>query len=342
MTTNSIPRYQADQIKSQLESSRLFILEGPAKNDKLNLVLNIISEISSDHHLLLAADIKEAQRNEGTWKKWTKSHWDKPYLILHRAELIKDLDGFIEHALSAENSPTIICICDYKPAINEMLAEALSQNGSYVEIYPLSFYEIAQHHGLGTIEQQLEERLIHGAYPNIMAAEENAQEKLNHIIDDMLGRSLSSTDRVNKKDNLKKVLQVFAFEMGNMISFNEVATRTDLDNETVERYVRLFEKAFIVKVVPCFYGGNKYEMKKGASVFFVDNGIRNALINNFNPMDWRQDATQLWRNWLFIEKFKWNNLLQRKSELYTWRTHTTQRIDFMEVFEGNMKGFQTS
>ncbi|CAN0021586.1 unnamed protein product [Chrysoparadoxa australica] len=219
---------------------------------------------------------------------------------------------------------------------------AIQSNDLMIQLYPPSFYEIAQAKGMGALEEQLEQRLIYGSYERVMENPEDAQAILDEFIDEMIASSLSAKERINKKGRLKHVLQVFAFEMGNLISYNEVGVRTGLDNETVERYVQLFEKANIVKIIPSYFGGNKYEMKKGNSVFFIDNGIRNALINNFNPMEWRQDATQLWRNWLLMEKMKWNNLIKRNAELYTWRTHTNQRIDFMERFDGKIKGYQTS
>ncbi len=342
MPTSPISRYQQNQIADQLKTSRIFILEGPANNNKFEFIKSTLLDLKFDFHSLQESDISTTQKNEGTWKEWIETHWDKPHLVIHRAELVKDLEELIEYALSNENSPSIICVCDFKPTLNEILHQALTENGCYLQMYPNSFYEIAQHQGMGTLEKQLEDRLIYGAYSDILETTEGTEERLNAFIDEILTKKLSATERVNKKENLKKVLQVFAFEMGNMISFNEVAMRTDLDNETVERYVRIFEKAFILKMVPCYYDGNKYEMKKGNSVFFIDNGIRNALINNFNPMDWRQDASQLWRNWLFIEKMKWNNLLNRESEMFTWRTHTTQRIDFLEIHKGQMRGYQCS
>ena len=130
--------------------------------------------------------------------------------------------------------------------------------------------------------------------------------------------------------------------MGNLISYNDIALRCDLDNETVQRYVLLFEKAFILKRIPSYYSGKKYEMKKGVSVYFVDNGIRNALINNFNSMDWRNDATALWRNWLMIEKMKWNASIGRKAEYYTWQSHTKQRVDMIEKVGDQILAYQTS
>jgi predicted AAA+ superfamily ATPase len=338
----SIPRIQKQAIAEALSSSKIVLIQAADGLFNEKLVNEILQEKNLTSISLDADQMAEFNKGNASWKTWLKENRSAPVIIMNRGELMGDLDPFIEAFLADENLPNLIVLCQVKPHINELLFEALEANNLAFTIHPPSFYEIAQVKGMGSLEAELEERLIFGSYPEVMQNPESAAEKLNELIDSMLSASLSAKERINKKEALKKTLQVFAFEMGNLVSYNEVGTRTDLDNETVERYVQLFEKANIVKVIPSYNGGNKYEMKKGASVFFIDNGLRNALINNFNSMDWRQDATQLWRNWLLMEKMKWNELIGRKSKLWTWRTHTNQRIDFMEVFEGAMKGYQVS
>lgn len=337
----SIPRMQEAHLLDQINNGRLLLLHGSSFLQKLDWVRSVIPAGKATH-VVSEDQVLDLNEKENAWNLWLGEFDKNTLVIIERGELLKGLDSLLDATLNASFSPTVLILCDVVPAIDPLLIEALKANNLFIEFFPPSFYEIAQVKGLGSIEKELDQRLIYGSYPEVMENAHRAESILNHLVSEILNQSLSAKERVNKKAALKKTLQVFAFEMGNVISYNEVGTRVDLDNETVERYAQLFEKAGVLKILNSYNGGNKYEMKKGNTVFFVDNGIRNALINNFNPMEWRQDASQLWRNWLVMEKMKWNNILQRQTEMYTWRTHTGQKIDFLEKQGDNMVGYQCS
>jgi hypothetical protein len=137
------------------------------------------------------------------------------------------------------------------------------------------------------------------------------------------------------------MLQFISFSLGEPLSYLAIGEYAGLDNETVERYVELLERAYVLISVPSFYNDNKYELKKTHTFYFLDNGVRNALIRNFNNIDLRIDLDKLWKNWLIAEKIKWNSYLKSPIKYYFWRTHTKQQIDFIEIQDGKIAAYKT-
>ncbi len=341
---NQIDRQQKAQAINALEEAKVLLIQGPKGISKTAFALEVLRHFPGEVNLLEKTDYRELEKDATIdLETWLKSQTQNtPFLILKNAEYIVKLQELMEVVLMSELDIKVILICSFAPLLDELLVEALEKSGLIINLSPFSFYELAQVKGMGTLEKELEERLVFGSYPSVISNPENAETELMDLVDHTLVSQLGANERINKKKELISVLKILAFEMGKIISFNDIGLRCNLDNETVERYVELFEKAFLLYHIPAYYGGNKYEMKKGVSIYFADNGIRNALINNFNSMDWRNDATQLWRNWLFVEKMKWNQNLGKRVDYYTWKTHTKQSVDCLEIENGKMRAYQTS
>jgi len=220
------------------------------------------------------------------------------------------------------------------------LREALEIEGMLFSLYAPSFSEAAQHFGLNHEIELMEERLIFGNYPQVLSDLENASTHLTDLIDDVLQTQLGAKDRVNKADKLMKMLKILAFECGEPISYNDVAQRCGVDNETIERYIDLFEKAFLLIKLPSFYNGNRYELKKTHCIYFQDNGIRNALIQNFNEPEFRYDLDALWRNYMISERVKWIRTQRMNKQIFFWRTHTRQQMDFIEMGKDTLMAYK--
>ncbi len=339
---NTIERLQKAKVIQALTEGKILLVQGPKGVGKTTFVLDAIESITPLYQVMEKTDYRDLNAGEEIKNQLLTYSQGARYLVLKNAEYLVHLQTILELALSDDDLPNIVLICSFQPAIDDILLAALVEADLYVELFPFSFYELAQYKGMGTLDQELEERLVFGSYPEIINGDENKEAILLDLVDHILVSQLGANDRVNKKKQLIAVLKTLAFEMGEIVSYNDIGLRCDLDNETVERYIELFEKANLLYRISSFYGGHKYEMKKGIAIYFTDNGIRNALINNFNPMEWRNDAAQLWRNWLFIEKMKWNKNIGRKVEYYTWKTHTKQSVDCLEVENGKMRAYQTS
>ncbi len=338
-----IPRVQYKTIKDKIGSNRLLLLSGPREVGKRTIV----------HEILTATGFKFLEFHGQ--KKLTKKLFEKidentlktlfgdyRFVVIHEAQYLDQLQSVIEELLSDHWKGTLILTCSYEPVIDEVLREVLQLQGLELQLMPPSFYELAQHNGLPVEESLLEQRLIYGNYPSVVSDLTNAESKLKELVDQVIFTNLGVTDRINKGDKLMRMLQVLAFEVGNAISYNDVGERSGLDNETVERYIDLLEKSFVLIKLPSYFNNHRYELKKSHTIYFVDNGIRNVLINNFNPMTLRNDWDQIWRNWLISERIKWNKINNKEVEYYFWKTHTKQIMDYIEVENGSVSAYKTS
>jgi hypothetical protein len=338
-----IPRIQYTSIKEKIFNNRLLMLSGPRAVGKKEMVQQILTE-ENQAFLELNAAKKSVKKmfdevNESVLKNVFGDH---RFVILQEAQYVDKLQLIIEEILSGNFDVTLIMTCSYEPVMDEILKEVLQLQELEVYIMPPSFYELAQHNGLPVEESLLEKRLIYGNYPSVVSDLEFAEPKLRELVEQVVFTNLGVTDRINKGDKLMRMLQILAFEVGDAISYNDIGERCGLDNETVERYIDLLEKSFVLIKLPSFFNNHRYELKKSHAIYFVDNGIRNVLINNFNPMLLRNDWDQIWKNWIISEKIKWNRLNNKQVETYFWKTHTKQMMDYIEVIDGKVSAYKTS
>jgi len=338
-----IPRIQYKQLKQQISENKLLLVTGPRSVGK-QTIINEIVEATGHSFLELNAKEKSIKKmfEVVTSTSLVDIFQNNRYLIIHESQYLEQLQTIIEEVLSNNWDVTLILTCSYEPLMDEVLREVLQLQGLEFQLLPPTFYELAQYNGLPNEEKLLEQRLIFGNYPAVVSNLDEAIPTLKKLVEEVIFTNLGVTDRINKGEKLIHMLQLLAFEVGNAISYNDIGDRCGLDNETVERYVDLLEKSFVLIKLPSFYNENRYELKKGNVIYFVDNGIRNVLINNFNPMMIRNDWNQLWKNWLVSERVKWNKLNQKEVEYFFWKTHTKQVMDFLEIENGVVSAYKTS
>lgn len=264
---------------------------------------------------------------------------DTKKLILLEANLLKAADDIIECLLGIEQLENIILVCSFDIHWSEDYATVFNDPSVQLEIQLPSYASCAKAFGLQNEDQSIDQRLIFGYYPTVLDATDKETTVLA-ILEETLRRNLSGISRINKLQSLEQLLRLLAFEIGEVISYHDLGQRCGLDNETVERYIQLFEEAEIVFKIPCFTTGQKYELKKSFVVYFTDNGIRNALIRSFQPMEYRNDAEQLWKNWVLSERRKHIKSNQLNIASYFWLTHTKQRMDYIEKQQEQLVAYQ--
>ncbi len=336
-------RIQQQQIIQQLQTSKILLISGPRLAGKEDIIQEVLSELNTNSLQINAGNKKERQTiEESTEQDLSVSLSAYPLVVIHEAQYLSNLQHIIELVLSDAISSSILLNCSFEPMMDELLKEVLDTQKLHIRIYPPSFYELASHFGLPEEEKMLEQRLIYGNYPAVVLTPAVAEEILSHLLDTVLITDLGVTDRINKKKQLTRVLQTLSFLIGEPVSYNEVAERCDLDNETVERYVLLLEKAYVLIRIPSYSTDKRYELKKSQLIYFVDTGLRNMLINNFNPPAIRMDLDALWKNWLISERVKWNAVNSKQTTYWFWRTHTKQSIDLIEDNEGKKIAYKST
>ncbi|MDX2360571.1 MAG: DUF4143 domain-containing protein [Crocinitomicaceae bacterium] len=323
-----IPRIQKESVKEKLLTNKLLLVQGPRKTGKRTLIEELLKEENSDYTIFNCSDKKERKSIIESPEQLQNS---TPFIVLYEAQYLANLGSLLEDVLMGKIKSTVVVICSFVPKVEPELLEALRLEGLVVNLYAPSFYESAQHFGLPEEERLLEERLIYGNYPEVLSDLSMAEVTLREIIQDAIFTNLSANERINKGDKLMRMLQLLAFNVGDTVSYNDISERCGLDNETVERYIKLLEDAFILFRLPSLYNGHRYELKKSNMVYFADNGVRNVLISNFNPTFLRNDMNELWQNYVIAERLKWLKVNNLNKEIYFWKTHTRQKMDYLEI-----------
>ncbi len=220
------------------------------------------------------------------------------------------------------------------------LNESLTGRKFEYQLYPISTQELYNDGGLLRVNKMLESRLIYGSYPDIVCNAGDARDLLMNLSDSYMYQDLLSLEGIRKPALLEKLLVALALQVGSEVSHNELAQTIGTDSKTVEKYIDLLEKCYVVFRLSALSRNVRTELKKSRKIYFYDNGIRNALIHNFNPTGIRQDMGALWENFFISERIKYNHYNARYVNMYFWRTTQQREIDYVEEVDGTMTVFE--
>ena len=208
------------------------------------------------------------------------------------------------------------------------------------QLFPLSFAEMVEHHGLLEEKRLLRHRLLYGYYPDVVVNQGNEQAILRQLSDSYLYKDILREENIRKTEKLHVLLKALALQIGNQLSYNELAKSCRLDPKTVEKYIMLLEKSFVIFRLNSFARNLRNELKFSRKIYFYDTGIRNALISNFNQIEMRDDKGALWENFLVSERIKKLHYSQIWANSYFWRTKDQQEIDYIEEKDGAISAFE--
>jgi predicted AAA+ superfamily ATPase len=212
--------------------------------------------------------------------------------------------------------------------------EALTGRKREFFLYPLSFAEMVQHHGLIEEKRMLEQRMLFGYYPEIVTKPAKAERQIRDLAESYLFKDVLQLDFIKKPSLLLKIVKALALQIGSEVSMQEISRLVGADVHTVEKYIDILEKAFVIFTLPALNRNVRNEIRKGKKIYFYDTGIRNALISNFNPLSNRTDTGALWENFVIAERMKWLSYQQKHVDRYFWRTTQQQEIDYLEEVNG--------
>ena len=224
--------------------------------------------------------------------------------------------------------------------IKNTLSESLTGRKWEYIMYPVTWSELEQTYGYINAQQQLEWRMIYGMYPEIITHPAEEQERLKQLIDSYLYRDLLAFANIKKPAVLEALLKALALQIGSEVSFNELAQLLHIDKNTVKSYVEVLEKGFIVFTLGSYSKNLRNELKFSKKIFFWDNGIRNAVINSFNPLSMRNDTGELWENFIISERIKRNSYEKPFAKSYFWRTVSQHEIDYIEEENSEITAFE--
>ncbi|MFY8110007.1 MAG: ATP-binding protein [Bacteroidia bacterium] len=336
----AIKRSFSNQIKNYLFKGKTLIITGPRQVGKTTLIKTLLKDEgpylfldgddSETRQLLSGSNTRNIERIIGNFK----------IVFIDEAQRINDIgltakiihDQFEEVQLIMSGSSSF----DLNIAINEPLT------GRKIEfsLFPISWKEIVSHVGYLAAKQDLNNRLIYGMYPDIITHKGEEQLYLKNLTESYLYKDILSMSKIQKPEVLEKLLQALAYQIGSEVSFSEISNMLGVSKETVASYIKLLEKTFVVFKVNSYSKNLRNEIKTNKKIYFYDNGIRNAIIKAFNPIDLRPDKGALWENFLISERIKHLNYQLNYPNFYFWRSKDQQEVDWIEESDLKLKAFE--
>lgn len=319
------------KIIASIQQQKISLISGPKKSGKSEMIFDALAELDLTYFSANVSQKKEKDLLKNIQIEELKTLvCNAKCLVILEAQHLENLQQIIDWILNDELNISLIISCSSQAQIDEIFLEALRIENLEINVCPLTFYELTKNYSLAEIDKKLEHYLIYGQFPEIIESPNDREKLLLNMVDEIIDTQITSNDRINKREKLMRLLTFVAFQIGNAISFNEIGEKCDLDNETAERYVKLLAKVGILILLPSFHNKQKYELKKSNLIYFMDNGLRNAFIRNFNEVAFRNDIDVLWKNWIVAERVKWNLIHNQTKSFQFWKTHTAQIIDFIE------------
>lgn len=326
-------------INQRVNDKKVIVLLGPRQVGKTTLLRH---NFSTERTLWLNGDDADTRNKlsnqSSTWIKQLVAGHER--IIIDEAQRIENIG--ITLKIIHDNIPEVKVIATGSSSFElaNQINEPLTGRKWEFKLWPISIGEMINHHSLLEESRLLEYRLVYGWYPDVINNPGDEKEILNTLSDSYLYKDILIWENIKKPQKLEMLVQALAFQIGQEVSYHELGQTTGLDNETVEKYVSLLEKAFIVFRLPSLSRNLRNELKKSRKIYFYDVGIRNAVIKNWNPISLRQDVGALWENFLIVERLKYKAYNSIFSNDYFWRTHAQQEIDFIEEYNGTLHAFE--
>lgn len=329
------------QLLTKLKDKKAIILLGPRQAGKSTLL-----EIIRAHITVPVAvwdgdesDIREnlAQPTSTRIKAMLGQH---TVVIIDEAQRIENIGLCIKLIVDKIKDVKVLASGSSSFELANKINEPLTGRKWEFNLFPLSFGEMAAYSSLMEERRLLNHRLIYGYYPEIVNTPGEDVSRLKQLADSYLYKDILTWERIQKPDKLEKLVQALAFQMAQLINYHELGQICGLNSETVEKYINLLEKAFIVYRLPSYSRNLRNEIKKMNKIYFYDNGLRNAVINQFNPVNIRNDIGQLWENWFVTERLKFLKNNGKLANRFFWRTTAQQEIDYIEESEDILLGFE--
>lgn len=329
-----IKRLLKTQIEARLLDHKILVVYGPRQVGKTTL----IQEIANEHgqHLWLNADEPDirALLTHATSSSMKRLFGSKKLIIIDEAQRIADIGLTLK--LIHDEIPDIKVIATGSSSFDlaNKISEPLTGRKWEFKLFPISEIELEQHHGWLEEKRALENRLIFGLYPEVVNHPGDEKNVLNELASSYLYKDLLTWNRIQKPDRLEALLQALAHQVGQQVSYSELGQLIGLDNQTVEAYVSILEKAFVIFRLGPLSRNLRNELKKTRKIYFFDNGIRNAIIKQYNPISMRNDQGALWENFVLSERIKRNYYFNHYCNSFFWRTQNQQEIDYVEESNG--------
>ena len=335
-----IERLLYKSIEDKLFKGKIIVLLGARQVGKTTLLKQMMQK--QEHVLWLNGDEMQVQNlfdNASADRLLSEFNGNK-IVILDEAQRIRNIGLRLKLVADSDSDIQIIATGSSAFELANKVNEPLTGRKWEYQLFPLSFGEMAAHHGKMKEMRMLPHRIIYGYYPEVVMNDGDEMETLKLLTDAYLYKDILSWENIKHPDKLHTLLRALAYQIGSQVSLNELGQMCSMDSKTVERYITLLEQCYIIFRLPSYSRNLRNELKTSRKIYFYDNGIRNALIADFNAPEIRQDVGALWENFVISERMKSNGYYRRWVNRYFWRTKQQQEIDYLEEGGGKLHAYE--
>ncbi|MCB1107020.1 MAG: ATP-binding protein [Chlamydiia bacterium] len=337
-----IPQNQLERLNSSIKPGKVIIIYGARRVGKTTLIKKYLEKEANALFVTGEDFFVQSQLSSSSIEKLQGFVGDHDLLVIDEAQYIPDIGRNLK--LLVDHFPHLRILATGSSTFDlaKQIGEPLTGRKTTLRMYPLSQIELNHIENNAQREAHLESRLIYGSYPEVITlkSEFSKKEYLKELVSSYLLKDILAFEGIKKSKKLIDLLILLALQVGNEVSHSELATKLGMNKGTIEKYLDLLEQVFIIVNLRGFSRNLRKEVTKTSKYYFSDNGIRNALVNNFNPIKLRDDIGSLWENYLVLERVKKQEYTSLWSHNYFWRTYDQKEIDWVEEREGKLFGYE--
>ena len=330
-------------IDNFLRKGKVNLLYGPRRVGKTALIKQLLSKNKSSVFMGDGDDIQLRNILSSNDKsKLMMAFADYKYIFIDEAQRIPDIGWSLKILIDNLPDTTIIASGSSSFVLSSMVGAPLTGRSITNMLYPVSVLELKKQFGGMHVIQNLESYLIYGMYPETLTTNNNSDKVsyINELRNSYLLKDILELENIRNSDKIFDLLRMLAYQIGDEVSLNELGNALQVSKNTIARYIDLLEKSFIIKKIGGFSRNLRKEITKTSRYYFYDNGIRNSIINNFNPIEQRNDIGMLWENFMVMERLKKQEYENINSNNYFWRTYDKKEVDFVEERDGKLFGYE--
>lgn len=336
-----IKRQLQKVIEANLFKGKIIVIYGARQVGKTTLAKQILESVPNSSYInseLLQNKAALETTNVQQLKSFLGNH---RLIVIDEAQQISKIGLKLKILIDTFPDMQIIATGSSSFELKEKVFEPLTGRSRIYHLYPLSAAELIQHSNIMNVNANLENILRFGLYPEVYEnTESEAVEELNNITSNYLYKDILQFGDLRRSDLVYNLLRALALQIGNEVSYNELANKLGENVATIKRYIELLEKVFVIFRLSSYSNNLRKEIAKGKKIYFYDLGIRNTIIQNYNQLNLRNDVGALWENFCITERLKINHYSRRFVNSYFWRTYDQKEIDYIEEYSGKLDAFE--
>lgn len=338
-----LERELEDQIFSDIKPQKVVLLLGARRVGKTVLLEKLIKQFGDGVVYLNGEDFTTLEMlSTRTVSSYTQLFQGVKLLAIDEAQNIPQIGSILKLIVDHIKGIAVIVSGSSSFDLYNMAGEPLVGRSSHYKLFPFSLNELSQEESGVEAIQRLEERLVYGMYPELIHISEfdKKRQYLLEIVNSYLLKDILMIDGVKNSSKMRDLLRLVAFQMGSEVSYDELGKQLGLSRNTVEKYLDLLSKLYVIYKLPAYSQNRRKEISKSSKWYFTDNGIRNAIINDFRVLSMREDIGLLWESFLISERIKKRNNASEFASFYFWRSYSKQEIDLIEEYNGSISAFE--